>query len=700
MRQFLSIRIPTLIAASFVFGLAGCSVSEFQSKSNSAAEADALGATIRGIPAEQIQSEQSLNMRDLPVIAGNLVIELPKGLLNENYVFGGVITEVTAFDNEELGGLKASDYPSTLAKQSFDGTSNQLSILGCKKVCKETSQFMNLMNVKATESLTNPNHLLVDFSSLANELEIPYVDDLAKKQKSVVSFVEYSMQTLIFEITSDYVATEKEAITNFQMKTRWYLKLTSFFDPTFVSRAPIKEVGFFQNIYSEEVDFSPADQRINRFSLQKPIHFYLKNIPTEYRKAFADSIDDWNLKLFSSFKRKLIEYEFLEKTDPRHSQIITGDIRYNVIEWDEKNAAGYGGLGPSYAHPITGQTFSAITLVQGPMILKIYKEWFRLGQEVQRNRSSKKLAQEFRDFLRSVKSNPILNQPSRGRSEGDFVVHSKRPELQDPLFDKNDFDLPPGNLTFEQYMYGYFRDLVAHELGHNLGLRHNFRGNLGSDDSMTQGSVSRSIMEDLSRLYRHLDEVGPYDVMAMNYGYLGIPPEHDNWYCTDDDQFSAERPNQNQSAECSSSDAGSDQVSFFEKRIERVYELIVNPKEKVASVWAVSDVEAVMKTAVNGLSAYIVTAPFVATDGWTNFFEKFDRPTEKFEVSQYLLKRLQDRICPATLQADLSNKTLAADTENTKAKLRELYKSVQTVMEEYKKPYPFFQEAQWSCLRL
>ncbi len=668
-------------------------------------------SSIRVFRADEFLHKQGSFARTLSVdVPSSLLVEMPASLLQQNYVFGGVITEVTAYDNEDLGGLKASDYPATLARLNLDETAGKLSILGCPKVCKETSAYKTLLNLEAIVSPDHADRIVVDFSGLSSELDIPTVDEVAKKLKTKVTMVEYNLHALIFEMTTDYqgkrpVLKDGEPVVEngknveeefvFQMKTRWYLKLTSFFDPAFVSRVPVKEVGFFQNIYPEETEFDSADQRIHRFSLQQPIKYYLKNVPSEHRKAFADSLDDWNFKTYPTLKRKLIEYEFIEKTDPRYNQIVTGDIRYNVIEWDEKNVAGYGGLGPSYAHPVTGQTFSAVTWIQGPMIEKIYKAWFKVARDSTRDRNSER---KFRDFLRSMNEKYGAKKLSRKKShQGKFVIHSQRPELQDPLFAKNDFDLPPENMTYEQYMYGYFRDMVAHEVGHNLGLRHNFRGNLASDDSMKQGTVTRSIMEYLGRLFRHLDEVGPYDVMAINYGYLGLLPEHSNWFCTDDDQVDSDHPHH--SAECSSSDATSDPVSYFEKRVEKVYDLIVKPADNKASIWEASDVQAVLKTSVEGLVTYIVSAPLSADD-WTNFFGKQDRPESKFDVSGYLMKRLQSKVCPESLKSDLANKILAEDQEATRKKLRVLYESVRETIQEYKKPYPVFQPEQWSCLNL
>src|SRR5690606_14093159 len=145
-------------------------------------------------------------------------------------------------------------------------------------------------------------------------------------------------------------------------------------------------------------------------------------------------------------------------------------------------------------------------------------------------------------------------------------------ELMDPIA-KGEFEIVPANMTYEEYMDGYMLEIVAHEVGHNLGLRHNFKGNLGAYENGEAGSVSRSVMEYLGRPYRHLNTIGPYDRMAIAYGYTGEMPKHLDWFCTDEDQANDLISMKIKSPECSNSDATSDPFSYWEGRIDHVLDL-------------------------------------------------------------------------------------------------------------------------------
>ena len=80
--------------------------------------------------------------------------------------------------------------------------------------------------------------------------------------------------------------------------------------------------------------------------------------------------------------------------------------------------------------------------------------------------------------------------------------------------------------TLDKMIEDYLAWITAHEIGHQIGLRHNFMGNLASDGF---GSVMDyiDVFNDQKRLeLMDIDTVDrDYDIKAIKYGYVPIPDE-------------------------------------------------------------------------------------------------------------------------------------------------------------------------------
>jgi hypothetical protein len=454
--------------------------------------------------------------------------------------------------------------------------------------------------------------------------------------------------------------------------TRWYLKLNSASNPAFTSRAPADGVGFFTTERS-------AETKITRFSTTSfggsSVKYFVKNVPAEFQPAFAKAFDSWNDQFQAIVGRKLLTYEFIAADDKRAPLLVPGDIRFNIIEWDLENLAPYGGLGPSIANQFTGETLSANILVQGPTIVKLYTEWFKLAKQAEQLREEGRVeeAEELlRDFLRETdalqaRRTSVSYKLSLGALPFNQTTHSEA--LEDPLFQRNDFEVLPAGYTYETYMQGYFLELVGHEMGHTLGLRHNFRGNLGATSDQDVGKVSRSIMEYLGRAYRHVDRIGVYDTMALGYGYAGTKPAHTDWFCTDENVISATEVGN--SAECSRDDATSDPFGFFEMRLTRSMELLLAPARKTAPTWTVTDMDRELNIAANGLLYYATTSESGAKK-LLNFFGKPGRPADGAGIKSFALARLEQQLCDPALDQVIAQKESEDARTKTAANLTAL----------------------------
>ncbi len=639
----------------------------------------------------------------------SLILGYPIDLLYQQSVFGGVIIGVSNTEDANLGGLKLSDLPPTHVVSAIDQKTNKLVFLGCEINCTESSEQKVILQIPILGVDPKAGLIYLDMSTLGTQLDIVQKMDpsgegsgLLHKSSDLVLF-DFSLNTLVFDVASVMTIKSDAATptpTEVKITTRWYLKLSSGFNPAFVAREQTEGVGFFSTARS-------ARPFITRFSTT-PNHtnsitkYYVKSVPERYRKSFAESFQAWNKKFQESIHHDMFEFEFLETQDPRFSLIVTGDIRYNVIEWDLVNQASYGGLGPSIANQFTGEIFNANVLIQGPRIEEIYKAWFQVSDQIKELKrigkpelAEQKLAAYHRQMNHLLNKTPKTHHVIHLGKTLQFHISSEDPRHQDPLVPQLNFDNSPAGFSYDTYMDGYFIDMVSHELGHNIGLRHNFRGNLGTNDSMQTGTVSRSAMEYLERQYRHLDRLGEYDSMAIDYGYAGKLPEHKDWYCTDEDQVSP--TTSKNSAECSNADASSDPFSYFEERLDKSIAYLTAKNSPEAPIWKVTDVERQLDLSLNGLASYAVSAPFTSLH-WTNFAGKWDRPTDGQQISQFVLSRLSAQVCSPLFPGIIAAKTTEEAKKKTQeniAALQEFFKKIAT---SYQESVNIFTSEQFPCL--
>ncbi len=651
--------------------------------------------------------ETTARFGDEPAVSLNLdqpqslLLGLPTDLIGKPAIFGGVFTAVSDTVNEDLGDLKLTDLAPIHATPLLARTNQGgvvLGLVGCIIGCTSQSPQELLLSFPVHAVSEDGETVVIDLAPIGQKLDLARQIDPSGQmipwitRESRTSTFDFSDSTLVFDIESTMVPKDAgqgaPGAPTTLLTARWYLKLGIVEDPAFISREPTRGVGYFGTDRN-------AREKIQRFAHEgaptRTVHYFIKNVPQEYRASFAGAFDAWNEKFEELLGRKLLSYEFVEVDDPRHQLLVPGDVRYNILEWDLVNAASYGGLGPSMADQTTGETFSANVLIQGPMILSLYREWFKVTEQAQQLREQGDdrgadllLVRHKREFLKKFAATEKRRFVVKLGDSLELRVVSQMPELQDPLFDdRADFDDVPAGHTFETYMPGYFHEMVTHELGHNLGLRHNFRGNLGAGDTadrMGLGQISRSIMDYTSKLYRHMARIGEYDVMALAYGYLGRAPGHLDWFCTDQNVAEEGRPGN--SAECSRDDSGNDPYSNFVNRLGRAIDFIVARGQPTAPVWKISDMERVLKTNVNGIALYAYSAERTAAS-WTNFFQQPGRPSRPADVKGFVADELRAQLCDPSLEFEIASKLSPEDRTKTRENLQELRAKVQELLAPY-----------------
>ncbi|MGB7711387.1 MAG: zinc-dependent metalloprotease [Microcoleus sp.] len=347
-----------------------------------------------------------------------------------------------------------------------------------------------------------------------------------------------------------------------------------------------ERVGYFLTAYKDFSDKSrrePFVRYINRWHLQKqiptaplsppvqPIVFWIENnVPLEYRNAIREGILMWN----KAFEKAGFTEAIQVKQMPDNAKWDPADVRYNTIRWSSSFEPQFAGIGPSRTNPLTGEILDADILLDANIVRQI-KQGYRYL--VEQNRSVARSFQggngsntnpcqfgmysRYLNLLENGNSETGNKENSPGGIADDLpsLVERYQQQKRSPLSRlMSDSDLcfglessqqfamgamsmsllgngTPNSSEIENFVNQYIRFLTAHEVGHTLGLRHNFHGStmLQPEDlnniqlTRTQGLVA-SVMDyvPINLAARGTVQgdyystiVGPYDDWAIEYGY-------------------------------------------------------------------------------------------------------------------------------------------------------------------------------------
>ena len=276
------------------------------------------------------------------------------------------------------------------------------------------------------------------------------------------------------------------------VRIRRRVSLVALPDAPFETREADPRVGYFTAEVRDPTKLGrdTAVRHARRFRLEKarpnaalsppaqPIVFWLENTtPEVFRAPVREAVLAWN----AAFEAAGFEGAIEVRQMPDDAEWAPGDIRYNVLRWVAKDRDFLYGAGPSVYDPRTGEQLGA----------DIY-----LGYAL-----------------------------FAGRMDTPTQTDSVRLGRLDPGFD----DANPSRAMLEKV-----RNTVVHEVGHVLGLRHNFRGStwLELGDFLAAAEAGRqttaSVMDYMpihvaragTPQGRYVDGTpGPYDVWAIRFGY-------------------------------------------------------------------------------------------------------------------------------------------------------------------------------------
>ena len=310
------------------------------------------------------------------------------------------------------------------------------------------------------------------------------------EQFEAVSIANSYSETVSFNEDLEYlfvkqIAQIQENDAFLPVEVRYYFQPyepSKDFTPT-VSPKNKKNFGFFEVNPTISNETKKSRTFASKFNINKPIVFAIShNTPAEYRDTIKEGILYWN---------KALGEEFIKVIDAPIG-LSAPQYDYNMVQWIDWDDASHA-YADAQMDPRTGEILnvqiymSSVFAIKGKQqareAIRKLLAYHSDGMQTSNRSELEKLLQEnkkteIKSYLQKHKSGP-KKVGLRGFFQKPMCNHSHIESLALTMSELLSEDLPED--IFFEVSKDHLRDAIAHEVGHTLGLRHNFAGSLAGN---------------------------------------------------------------------------------------------------------------------------------------------------------------------------------------------------------------------------
>ncbi len=362
------------------------------------------------------------------------------------------------------------------------------------------------------------------------------------REKTYIASIKNFPENMVFETAYHFMGGSRGGIETLADPRSMPIKVVYNVSPLretgYKPRLADSRIGYFVTefqSFDDDNKLDPNIRYIDRWNLHKAnpslamsppnkqIVFWLDNaIPTEYRDAVKQGILMWN----KAFERIGIKDAIAVNQMPDKPDWDPADLRYNVVHWISSPSAAYA-VAHARTNPITGEILNAGINIDGNFTRSI---------KIERDDQVDPVAAwlDPKPGLTVAQMDPRRCEYGTGMMEQAWFGHMALDMFGGPGIDD------------KAYINSYLREVIAHEMGHILGLRHNFiastyhtdaelaNGKVVADTGTTASLMDYTPFNIFALKHKGVDffssTVGTYDTWAIEYGYTdtsGMTPKEE-----------------------------------------------------------------------------------------------------------------------------------------------------------------------------